>query len=222
MNIKPFILTTVIVATSIIASSLPSQAVTWDDGLRILREVLGNPAQSNSSLPSNGTNNEGGFNNDTSPPQTAPATQQKQPNRPAQQPNSQTLAVRCIHANGNNGERIDRDSADSTISVGRRPLRVSSRASLMFGSSYERTCKILRHPSSEKIRFGVAIPDNSDLTRARVSVYVAGQEKVSGILLAGQVRALTIDISGADSFAVVLKPLDGNGYIYPIELPPPL
>jgi hypothetical protein len=241
MKIKQFraILAVATVVTSIAASSLPAQAFTWDDLWNAVKKSGESSNQSNQSPESNGSNNQaqqsGGFNNDTQQQPTAPTnpvppqnnpyqSTPSQTNSPAQQPNIQRLAINCISANGTDFESIDRDSPESNISVGRRPLRVSRKFNLYAwgNGSLERTCRILRHPSSEKVRVAYAIPDNSSLIRARVSIYVNGQEKTSGILVVGQARAFTADIAGASSYAVVVKPLDGSGYIYPIAVPAPL
>ncbi len=65
-------------------------------------------------------------------------------------------------------------------------------------------------------------PTNSRLVSARVSIYVDGREKASGILAVGQARAFTVDIAGANSYAVVVKPLDGDGYIYLVPVKAPI
>jgi hypothetical protein len=244
MKMKQFrsILAVATVATSITASCLPSQAFTWDELWKFLNKGSEN-AQSSPSSPqeSNGASNEapqpGGFNNDTplqATPASNPAPQQNNSNSytsappqtisPPQQPSTQRLAANCISANGLYPEIINRDSPDSSISVGRRPFRVFEKVNLssFIGTSFERTCHILRHPSSGKVRVGLGIPDNSDLVSARVTIYVDGQEKDSGVVVVGQARAFTFDIAGASSFAVVMKSLNGQGYLYSIPVKAPL
>jgi hypothetical protein len=175
----------------------------------------------------------GGFNNDKPPSQTtplpssspspSPSSSPTTPTNPSipTQPSSQSPPLQCI-ANGNSVERIDRNSPASSISIGGRTVRVSSRVNLMSGSSYEIICKILRHPASEKVRFGIAIADNSNLNRALVGVSLAGQNGVKRqgkAVFAGQARLMTINTSGVESFSIVLRPLNGDGYIYPIAVP---
>ena len=232
------ILALAVIAASATASISPAQAIPLDEvldsaGKSFVRGMFGISGERQESSQS------GGFNNDKPQTQATPAnpvpqqnnysnpnqSASQQPSSPGQQQNSQRPAIKCISANGNNADNIDRDSPESTISVGRRLIRVSSRANIEVGyyggRSFEKTCRILRHPSSEKINIGVAIADNSSLASARVSIYVAGQEKISGVLYAGQARVITIDVSGAESFAVVLKPLEGGGYIYPLTVRQP-
>lgn len=245
MKINQFrsILAVATIATSIIASSLPSQGFTLDELVQFLNRGSNNAPSSPSSLPqSNGGSNEapqpGGFNDDTSSqatPASNPAPQQNNSNpytsappqtsSPAQQPSTQRLAAKCVNANGHYHEIINRDSLDSNISVGRRPFRVFEKVNLSsYGSgiAHERTCRILRHPSSGKVRMGLGIPDNSNLVSARVSIYVDGREKAGGVVIAGQAKAFTFDIAGASSFAVVMKSLNGEGYLYSIPVKAPL
>jgi hypothetical protein len=242
MKMKQFrsILAVATVATSITASSLPSQAFTWDELWGFLNRGSDNAPSSPSSPPqSNGASNEapqsGGFGNEAPQqaiPASNPAPQQnnfnpyttapQQPSIPAQQPNIQKLAFSCISANGNDYEVINRDSPDSNISVGRRPFRVVRKVNVSsYGTNFEKTCRILRRLSSEKVRVGYAIPDNSTLVSVRVSIYVDGQEKTSGILSVGQARAFTADVAGASSYAIVIKPLDGYGYVYSVGVKQP-
>jgi hypothetical protein len=220
-------------ATPIILISTPVQAFTWDDLWRAVKRGYDNAPSLNSSQQSFGSDNNespqsGGFNNDAQQPQSSPinaapqqnssnSNQSIQPNRP----NSQGLRFKCINANGNNPEKIDRDSSDSNISVGRKLLRVVAKSYIGRDSS-ERTCRILQHPSSGKMRAAFAIADNSNLTRARVTIFVDGQEKMSRVLLAGQARQYTFDISGANSFAIVIKSLDGGDYVYALPVRQPL
>jgi hypothetical protein len=242
MKFKRFrsILAITTVIASVTINSLPSQAFTWDDffnAVNAIDTMRKKPSSSNpSSQPNNGgINNEpqpgfgdsqpnsstpqqpGGLGNDLPPNQSVP----QQPN-PTQQPNNQRIA--CINAIGtNNVERIDRSSTESSISIGGRNRRVALRISLMPGYSHEIICKVLRHPASERVRFGLAIADNSNLTRALVGVSLAGQNGVKRqgkALLAGQARLMTINTSGVESFSIVLRPLDGGGgYIYPLPVP---
>jgi hypothetical protein len=240
MKIKRFrsILAITTVIASVTINSLPSQAFTWDDffnAVNAIDTMRKKPSSSNpSSQPSNGgLNNEpqpgfgdsqpnsstpqqpGGLGNDLPPvPQ--------QPNIPTRRPNSQQIA--CINAIGtNNAERIDRNSTESSVLIGGINRRVALRISLMPGYSHEIICKVLRHPASERVYFGLAIADNSNLTRALVGVSLAGQNGVKRqgkALLAGQARLMTINTSGVESFSIILRPLDGGGgYIYPLPVP---
>jgi hypothetical protein len=238
MNQFRSILAVATVATSITASSLPSQAFTLDELWQFLNRGSENAQPSPGSPPqSNGASNEtpesGGFSNEApqqATPVSNPASQQNNSNSytsappqtisPAQQSSTQKLVTNCINANGSYFETINRDSPDSNISVGRRPFRVSNKVSVStwLNTSFERTCSILKHPSNGKIGMGFGIPDNSTLGSARVSIYVDGQEKVSGVVVAGQPRILSTDIAGASSFAIVIKALNGEGYLYSIPV----
>jgi hypothetical protein len=244
MNQFRSILAVATVATSITANSLPSQAFTLDELWQFLNRGSDNPPSSPSSPPQfNGASNEapqpGGFNNDTPSPSPTtpisnPAPKQNNSNpytsvpaqtiSPEQQPTTQRLAASCVNANGHYPEIIDRDSSDSSVSVGRRPFRVFQKFNLSSysGSSFEKTCRIVRHPSSGKVRVGLGIPDNSTLVSARVSIYVDGREKAGGVVTVGQARAFTFDIAGASSFAIIVKRLNGDGYIYSIPVKAPL
>jgi hypothetical protein len=241
MNQFRSILAVATVAISITASSLPSQAFTLEELWGFLNRGSESTQQSPSSPP-NGASNEapqpGGFNNDTPSqptPVSSPASQQNnsntytsappQTNSPAQQPSTQRLAAKCMSANGQYPEIISRDSPDSNISVGRRPFKVFQKVNLSsYGSgiSFEGTCRILKHPSSGKVRLGFGIPDNSSLVSARVSIYVDGQEKASSVVAVGQARALTADIAGASSYAIVVRSLNGEGYLYSIPVKAPV
>lgn len=246
MKFKRFrsILAITTVIASVTMNPLPSQAFTWDDffnAVNLIDQSRRRQSSPNPSSPPNngGINNEpqqqqegfgdsqpnsstsqqpGGFGSNLPPNQSVP----QQPNIPTQQPNNQRIA--CINAIGtNNLERIDRSSTESSISIGGITRRVSSRISLMPGYSHEIICRILRHPASERVRFGLAIADNSNLTRALVGVSLAGQNGVKRqgkALLAGQARLMTINTSGVESFSIILRPLDGGGgYIYPLPVP---
>jgi hypothetical protein len=208
------------VATSITASCLPSQAVTWDEIWGAIKEGYEKVTQPPPPQPK-GSNNEAQQQPASADSPTPQQNNYFEQSSTAPQPASQGIAVKCISANGRELERIDRDSPESNISVGRRVVLVDVKANLFFGSSYEKTCKILRHPASEKVRVGYAIPDNSTLTSARVIIYVSGQEKISKVVSVGQTSASTFDISGADSYAVVVQPIDGSGYIYPLQVKQP-
>jgi hypothetical protein len=235
-----FVIATVI--CSITISSLPSWAFTWDDFFSVMGAIderrRKQPSPNPSPPPnSGGGNNEppsqGGFGDSQPNPSTSQQTDgfgnnlppsqpvPQQPNISTQQPNNQQIA--CINAIGTNSvERIDRNSTESSISIRGRTLRVASRISLMPGYSHEIICRILRHPTNERVRFGLAIADNSNLTRVLVGVAIAGQngvKKQGQPLFAGQAKLMTINTSGVESFSILLRPLNGGGYIYPLPVP---
>jgi hypothetical protein len=233
MKIKQFrsILAIAVVAASVTASVSPAQAFTWDDLWNAVKRGYENAPSSNSPQQSNGGGNEtpqsGGFNNETPQPQTAPANpvpQQSnfnpsqsstvpQPTSP-QQPIVQRLRARCVKVNGLDFEAIGRDSSESMISVGRRAVRVSSKFYISDNNPHERTCTILSRPASEKVGLVFAIPDNSSIENVRVSIFVGGREKISRIMSRGQLQNFTFDISGANSYATVIQPLNSSaGYM---------
>jgi hypothetical protein len=100
------------------------------------------------------------------------------------------------------------------ISVGRRAVRVNTKFYISESNPHERTCTILSHPASEKVRLAFAIPDNSSVENVRVSIFVDGREKISRILSRGQLQIFTFDVSGSSSYATAIQPLNSSsGYM---------
>ncbi len=128
MKMKQFrsILAVATVATSITASSLPSQAFTWDDLWQSVKRGYENAPSSNSSQPQSNSNSEtqqtGGFNNDTPQPETAPQQNSysapSSPTPPLRRVIFRRLQVSCVKASGYDPSGIGRDNAESIVSVG--------------------------------------------------------------------------------------------------------
>jgi hypothetical protein len=228
MNQFRSILALAVMAAPIIVSLSPAQAIPLDGVLdsaskSFVRGMFG-IAEERQEPPQSG-----GFNNDTPQPQPTPANPvppqnsfNPNPNQPSsvpqpispQQPSVQRLRFRCVKVNGLDMEAIGRDSPESMISVGRRAVRVGSKFYISDNNTHERTCTVLSRPASEKVRLAFAIPDNSSVENVRVSIFVGGQEKISRIMSRGQLQSFTFDISGTNSFATIIKPLNSTaGYM---------
>ena len=249
MKTKQFrsILALVVVTASVATSLSPAQAFTLDDLVNaIKRGYEGTPSSNSSQQPSNNESPQaGGFNNDTPQPQTTPPQNNNSgsssptprqnnysaPSSPTPQPTevSRSIRVRCVRVNGSEVTRIGRDDSDSMISVGQRAARAMAKIQVSDSNPAQRTCAILRHPTSEKVTHAFAIPDNSTLPNVRVSISVDGQERISKIIGRGQARQYTVDLTGANSYAITLQPVNfdsgyslspyGDVYMLPVRQP---
>jgi hypothetical protein len=213
------------IATSVSASITPAQALTWDEVWGAVKQGIQSREQQQQQSSSN----------NSEAPQQQQQQQPQQQGQTASQSNAeqssaapqairrmprQMLASNCVKVSGSDTEFIDRDNQGSMISVGRRAVNVNSKVGL-WGSSYEMTCAIQRHPSSGKARFAYVIADDSNLESMRVSIIVDGQERSTGIIHRGQGRGFVVDISRARSYAVVLKAINyGGGYVHFPNLSP--
>jgi hypothetical protein len=138
----------------------------------------------------------------------------QQAEMPSRRPR-RALKQKCVKASGSNLRGIGRDDSAAMVSVGQRAIKVFALVDIYTGSPYGETCAIEVHSSSEKVALAFAIPDNSSLYEVRVSVYVDGEERTSEIMSRGQDRRYTVDITGANSYAFTLQPLDRiDGHIY--------
>ncbi len=227
MNKFRSILAIATVATSITASVLPAQAVTWEELWGAVKQGYERSSQSSQPQPSSGANNEAPTQSaptQSAPAQSAPAPQQSnysQQSSTAPQTDSpppqivQRLKTNCVKVNGHDPERIERNSAESMISVGRRALPGFLKVRVSDSYPYETTCRIVTHSASDRVRIAYALADNSELEQVSISIYVSGQEKVRRIMSRGQISDIAFNTSGANSYAVVIKSLDGrNGYIH--------
>jgi hypothetical protein len=221
-------------ATSIASISSPAKALTWDDAWNVIKKgvdsSLSTPSENTGTQsPQDTTGNQpsqpnpsDSSSNRTPSPSTTSNTQQPQPSNfsaPPQQV-SQKLRVSCITANGNEHQNVGRDDSDAMISAGRRTFRPFRKVSVGY-SNYERTCRIISRPPSEKISQAFIIADGSYLTSARITIYVDGQEKVSSVINRGNPRMYTFDIAGAENYAVVIKSIDGQGEVYMVPVKQP-
>ena len=221
MKIKQFrlILALAVVTASLTTSLSPAQAFTWEDAWNAIKRGYENaPSQQQSN---NETPQTGGFSNDTPQPQITPQPQTtpqqnnySAPSPPPRQPRRafRSLQTSCVKASGSDITGIGRDDSDSIVSVGQRAVSVSAKTRIYANTPLQMTCAITRHPTDEKVRLALAIPDNSGLETVRVSIYVDGQEKFSKIMSRGQVRQKDIDITGASSYAYILQPIGVNLY----------
>ena len=249
MKTKQFrsILALAVVAASVATSLSPAQAFTLDDLVNaVKRGYESTPSSNSSQQPSNNESPQaGGFNNDTPQPQTTPPQNNNSgsssptprqnnysaPSSPTPQPTevSRSARLRCVRVNGSDATRIGRDDSDSMISVGQRAMRAGAKIEVSDNNPAQRTCAIMRHPTSEKITQAFAIPDNSSITSARVSISVDGQERISRIISRGQAHKYTIDINGANSYAITLRVIgtdsfyasgaSSNIYLLPVRQP---
>jgi DNA mismatch repair ATPase MutL len=239
------ILAIAVIATSVSVSISPAQALTWEEIWGAFKQGIQNQAQQQQQSSSNNSEapqqqqsqQQQSSPNSSEAPQQQSQQQQPQPQEQsapqrnyAEQSSSEQrrspmprrmLRASCVKVSGYDPQWIDRDSQDSTISVGMRAIRSTSKLLIGWGGEYyQQTCGIQVRPSSGKVRVAYAIPDNSTLESVRVSIYVDGQEKVSRLLHRGQAQLFVADITGARSYAVSLKVTNGNGDIHYPALPP--
>ena len=247
MKTKKFrsILALAVVTASVATSLSPAQAFTLDDLVNaVKRGYESTPSSNSSQQPSNNESPQaGGFNNDTPQPQTTPPQNNNSgsssptprqnnysaPSSPNPQPTevSYTLLARCVKVNGSDTTRIGQYDSDSMISVGKRAARAFAKIQVSDYSPAQRTCAIMRHPTSEKLISAFAIPDNSTLANVRVSISVDGQERINKIIGRGQARKYTVDLTGANSYAITLQPINfnsgdslyGDVYMLPVRQP---
>jgi hypothetical protein len=208
MKMKQFraILAVATVAISTIASLLPAQAIPLDGVLASAGKSFvtgfGLPAQR--VVVSQAAPQQNDYSELSSP------TIRKVIQRIA---TGRALEQNCVKANGADIRAID--DSESMVSVGRAAVKVYGKVVIYTGEPYGETCSIQVHPSSEKVALAFAIPDNSTLYNVRVSIYVDGQERINRIMSRGQARKYIIDVTGANSYAYTLEPLDRiNGDIY--------
>jgi hypothetical protein len=199
MKIKRFrsILAVAVVVASITTSLSPAQAFTWEDAWNAIKRGYENAPSSNSPQQSN---------NET--PQADPQTNNNNIE------SSSIPSFKCVKVDGEGSYAIGQDESESTVSVGRNALKVWGKVYISPRTPYGETCSVEVHPSDEKIRLAFAIPDNSNLDNMRISIYVDGQQRISKIISRSQVGRYTIDITGANSYAYTLQPLNGDGRVY--------
>lgn len=214
MKTKQFrsILAVAVVAASIATSIAPAQAFTWDDFWQSFKQGLENSPSLNLPQKTEGSNE----SPQAAPLQnnyTEPSSPTTSPQRRPQLVTERLLEANCVKANnGSDITGIGQDDSESMVSVGRRAIKVWGKVDIYPDTPHEQTCSILVHPSSEKVPLVLAIPDNSNLTNVRVSVYVDGQERINKIMSRGQSRVYIINVTGANSYAYTLKPLEYSKY----------
>jgi hypothetical protein len=183
MKIKQFrsILALAIVAASVTTSISPAQAFTWEELWGAVKtgvqKGFQDAAQSSAENSNTSNNSEapqaGGFSNDTPqtptpPPQnnnSAPSPSTPQRVRPIR-----SLQTSCVKASGSDMTGIGRDDSDSIVSVGQRAIKVGAKVVINVDSPFQMTCAITRHPTDEKVKLALAIPDNSGLETVRVII----------------------------------------------------
>ncbi|XZO01807.1 MAG: hypothetical protein ACM65L_25595 [Microcoleus sp.] len=77
------------------------------------------------------------------------------------------------------------------------------------------TCKIIKNPGELKLAYG--LPDNSNLIRVSVKIYVDGELKKTLDFGRGEAMRESIDIMGASGYTIdykVILPKNESGYIY--------
>jgi hypothetical protein len=219
MKMKQFrsILAVAVVAASITASISPAQAFTWEELWGAVKtgvqKGFQDAAQSSAEKYNDSNNSDapqaGGSNNET--PETTITSQQNNDSESSPAP-----VFNCTLANGN-GFYKTQGADDSIVSVGRSAMKTYERVEIYPNNPHGSTCAIEAHPADEKIGFAFAIPDNSNLDRVRVTIYVDGQPRINKIISRGRVGKYTVDSKGANSYAFTLETLSGNGTIYSVE-----
>ena len=215
MRTKQFrsILALAVVTASVATSLSPAQAFTWEDVLNTIRYGTEGAPATRSPQPSDSSSD----TQQPDPQQNGDSNsfgdaQQVNSPKNSDTDSSPTSVSQCVKTSGADGEFFSQDSSESMVSVAQKAVKVSGK--LYLGSyNFGTTCSIGAHPPDEKLRFGFAIPDNSGLSGARLTVYIDGQRRISKIISRGQVGKYTIDITGANSYAYSLDRIgDSSGY----------
>ncbi|MEG3870210.1 MULTISPECIES: hypothetical protein [unclassified Microcoleus] len=134
-------------------------------------------------------------------------------------PTATTTEVKCedVSRNGNN----DYDY-DNLISVAKRTEQPSSYFQLSASRPKSFACKIINNSGEIKLAYG--LPDNSNLTRVSVKIYVDGIIRKDLVFGRGQAIRESLDIKGASgytiNFEVVPKNAEFSGDVYNL-LPKP-
>jgi hypothetical protein len=218
MKMKQFrsILALAVVAASVTTSISPAQAFTWEELWGAVKTGVQKgfqDAAQSSAEKSNASNNSeapqetGGINNE------APKTTSQQN---IDSDSSPVFAFKCVLANGSDAYTTQ-GANDSIVSVGRNATRTYTRIRIYPNNPHGQTCTIEAHPADEKLGFSFAIPDNSNLDRVRVTIFVDGQSRISKVISRGRVGRYTVDITGANSYAYTLESLSGDGTIYSVQ-----
>lgn len=124
-------------------------------------------------------------------------------------PTATTTEVKCedVSRNGNN----DYDY-DNLISVAKRTEQPSSYFQLSASRSKSFACKIINNSGEIKLAYG--LPDNSNLTRVSVKIYVDGNLRKDLVFGRGQAIRESLDIKGASGYTINFEVVPKNAEFY--------
>lgn len=146
------------------------------------------------------------------PPSSSPSSPPSPPrSSPPSSPLATTTEVQCQDLNGEPTYDYDR-----LISVGKRTEQPSSSFKIWGTQPKSFTCKIIKNSGEVKLAYG--LPDNSELNRVSVKMYVDGVLKKNLELGRGQAIRESLNITGASGytidFEVVPKNSTFSDYVY--------
>lgn len=121
-----------------------------------------------------------------------------------------TEQFRCQLMYGNQAEKFD-----NLITIGKRTEEPRSRFGIASSTPRSITCKIIKNPGELKLAYG--LPDNSNLIRVSVKIYVDGELRKTLDFGRGEAISESIDIMGASGYTIdykVILPKNESGYIY--------
>ena len=100
---------------------------------------------------------------------------------------------------------------DKLVSVGKRTEQPSSGFTITGSQPKSFTCKIIKNSGEIKLAYG--LPDNSQLNRVSVKMYVDGVLKKNLELDRGQAIRESLNITGASGYTIDFEVLPKNAYI---------
>ena len=145
------------------------------------------------------------------PAPTPTPTPTPSPSSPVPLPPTAT-EVQCEDVSGNRNYAYE---YNQLITVGKRTEQPSSRFEITGTQPKSFTCKIIKNPGELKLAYG--LPDNSNLIRVSVKIYVDGELKKTLDFGRGEAMRESIDIMGASGYTIdykVILPKNESGYIY--------
>ncbi len=125
---------------------------------------------------------------------------------------SSSFSASCTLVKGYAAQQTSED-----ISVGLRPIKPASTFLITKDAPRSVACRITQNSGVLKSTF--AIPDNSTLLKVAIKFYLNGQFVKSLDLARGEVKAINLDTSKSDSYAVSYEVIASNNadYIYVID-----
>lgn len=145
-----------------------------------------------------------------------PTLASSSPAAPPQPTTRTTQDLKCQLMYGRKAENYD-----NLITIGKRTEEPTSRFYIHYSSPRSITCKIINNPGELKLAYG--LPDNSNLIRVSVKIYVDGELRKTLDFGRGEAIRDSIDITGASGYTIdykVILPKDssfvvgGSYYIY--------
>jgi hypothetical protein len=118
----------------------------------------------------------------------------------------------------NNSGSAFTSSYSEQVSVSQRPYITAMKLYLSPGYSLtnllaKSTCFISKENNLPR-RFKFAIPDGSDLVKARVTLFTNGIRKGSKIISRGQVFNFALNPKFVDDYTIIYESVQGDGYLY--------